>query len=1157
VTRFDPLRVPLVGTHLVEAGAGTGKTYGLTALYLRQIVEAKRRPREIAVVTFTEAATRELRSRVRERLVLLAQRLTGGPDSGDAVVESLALELAKEPGAHNRIRSAAIELDDATIATIHGFCRRVLSEFALDASQPFATLEPDDGLRWRARALRDFWRRAVVAGDPDEAEWVLSWLPSADALGEWINEALRLRAEHVVPVVGEAELAALRARVDAARAAAPRKALPRVLHDLATTTALSRSQASPYRSERIEAQGAALGAWLDGAGTAPPLEGLQILTRACIARHRNKSRGQAWTLPPEEILDWAAKALDDALRYAYARRSAFLRRALGDVRAGIAAQKREQRVVSFDDLVADLRDVVAASPDVVRAVRERYRVALVDEFQDTDADQYAIFRALFHGRSDGALYLIGDPKQAIYRFRGGDVFAYRAAARDAGRNLWTLDDNWRSDARLIEAVNALFDERRVPQAFVHDFIAFRPAGFGGPRKRVPSMPVVDAPLVVFTPDEAFETNDRFARVLHDAVAAEVGKLLAEHPGAATPSIAVLVRDRYEVAGAIGALARRGIVASYSSSDSVYGEREAAELATVLEALADPADLRRARAALATELAGFDDAALRAMKTDALAFDAALALLARWRETALAHGPAALARTLAQRVGARWLSHHDGRRRMTNLAHVGEALQREARALPGLAAQAAWLVRRIASGLPSEDAELRPEPGASSVVVLTIHKSKGLEWDIVFAPFLWRAKKDEFEQDPVALPKRRPVGFHDRDEGGLRVDLGGDDWDRHAEERQIETAAENVRLAYVALTRARHRVYTCWAAARGADVSALAHLLHPGGLAAIDREGIARQLEAWRAHARGAVEILALPIASPHDVAEVVQFADDMPALAARTFRGAIDRRFRVLSYSSLFGESDDARPDHDETAPSIPYLGPGPVPSSPRGAKFGECVHAILEDYAFDEDAIDNDVRVEKRCREFGYDADETAIVRELVRDTIRAEVVPGVPLASLGTRHVELEFFFPLDDTRLGDVADALALEPRYARSDAEFAALRPRWSGLMHGYVDLVFAHDGRYGLIDYKTNFLGSRYEDYAASPLAKTVRASDYDLQYLIYSVALVRQLRARLGARFDYDRDYAGVAYLFVRGLAGGHGVHRDVPPFAVIEALDRAFGGRR
>ncbi|HVF34391.1 MAG TPA: UvrD-helicase domain-containing protein, partial [Candidatus Saccharimonadia bacterium] len=588
MTRFDPLRVPMTGTHLVEAGAGTGKTWGLTALYLRLIAEGRHRPRDVAVVTFTEAATRELRSRVRDRLVLLAQRMASPTPSADPVVEALAQRMADEPGARTRIERAALELDDATIATIHGFCRRVLSDFALDAAQPFATLDPDDGSLMRARAVRDCWRRFVVAGDPAEADWVLSWLASSDALVKWIEEALRVPPERVTPHVDPAELAGLHAALDAQRAQAPRAALLRAARDLGSTSALSRSAAahSPYHDATFARLVAELHAWLEHARQDAPVEAISAFTTACVASRRNPRRGVGWEPAEPAVLAWADAALSAALDHAYARRSAFLQRVLADVRASIATQKCEQRVLSFDDLVGDLRDVLAASPDVVEAIRARHAVALVDEFQDTDADQYAIFRALFHDRADGALYLIGDPKQAIYRFRGGDVFAYRAAARDAGENLWTLDDNWRSDERLIEAVNALFDERRAVRPFVHEFITFRRAGYGVPRTRPPAMSPIDAPLVVWTHQaEDAQAKGELAARIHDAVAAEVEKLLAAPHARGAPSIAVLVRDKYEVAGAVAALGRRGIGTSYTSAQSVYDEPEAAELATVLDALA--------------------------------------------------------------------------------------------------------------------------------------------------------------------------------------------------------------------------------------------------------------------------------------------------------------------------------------------------------------------------------------------------------------------------------------------------------------------------------------------------------------------------------------------------------------------------------------------
>ena len=1151
---FDALELPLSGTHLVEAGAGTGKTYGITALYVRLVVEGRRSPREIAVVTFTDAATRELRGRVRDRLAKLVRRIGGGPDTGDREVEALAARIAHDDEARRRIELALHELDDAMIATIHGFCRRVLQDFALDASQPFATLEPGDGTALRERAVRDAWRALVVGGDAATADWALTWLAGPESLAQWLEQALRVAPDRVEPLVGDGEVGRAAAALDAARRAAPIVELDALHDELAACKALSRAKGNPHAYEALEAGRGEIAQWLVGDRPAhldAPLAALSALTTASVDEHC-LARQRGWRPAATAATAWVDAAYPLALEHARLRRCAFLAAALGLVRASVAAAKRTERVVSFDDLVTGLAHVVETMPEVVRAIRKRYAVALVDEFQDTDAEQYRIFRAVFHDREDGALYLVGDPKQAIYRFRGGDVFAYAAARHDA-RSEWTLDANRRSDARLVSAVNALFAR---PDAFGHAFIAFRPA-YAAPRANdAPLLPPVESPLVAWTLPDLVRpiAKGELADRLHDAVAATVASLLAVHRGGRRPTIAVLVRKNREVADAVDALARAGIAANSASTHGVFDTDEARELETVLAALADAGDTGLARAALATELLGRDAAALRRTVDDADALDGALRELARLRELALADGPAALARALAQRAGPGWLARHDGPRRMANLAHLGELLQAAARTQRGLAAQRAWLARRIASAaIVSPDAELRPEATDAPVEVSTVHRSKGLEWDIVFAPFLWDSQREDDGDDPHRFERRRPVEFHE-ETGGLRVDLGSPAWEERHARRNEECRAEAVRLAYVAMTRARHRAYTFWGLANGARDSALARLLHAD--APVDANGIATALEAWRARSDGAVEIATLPSAQPG----VAPAPEDgtAPSLAARPFLGSIDRRWRLLSYSALFAGEDAARPDHDAAAPALPVVFEGEVPSRPRGARFGECVHAVLErhDFGAEADAPANLALLAERCREFGYAGPDAAYVGVLVNEARRAEIVPGVPLAGLSTRRAELEFFFPLEQVRLDEVARALALDPRYARDDAAFARVATSWHGLMHGYVDLVFGHDGRYGLIDYKSNWLGPRHEDYAPAALAHAVRASDYDLQYLIYTVALVRHLRARLGAAFDYSRDYAGVAYLFLRGLPGGQGIHRDTPPRAVVEALDRAFGAR-
>lgn len=1176
MTAFDPLSVPLSGTHLVEAGAGTGKTHGLTALYVRLVAEGALAPREIAVVTFTEAATRELKVRVRQRLAALAARLSGHPDAArapDAQLDALHARIAGDPRAVQRVRDAALALDEAAIATIHGYARRVLQDFALEAAAPFVELEPGDGLLARGQAVADFWRRTVIAGDPAEAAWILSWCQSPRALEALLEPLLRIDPDHWLPQLASGDLeragmALERARRDGmAHAAHLEEAFDQASGSGRVSIDKSKS---PYAPGRRAASVAPILAWLDGEAAAPPAPAaLVTYTRAGLAQF---GKGKVRHEPSHGALyDWAERALAGVLEHARLRRAALLARAARSVRERVARTRRERRTTSFDALVEDFARLVAL-PGMVAAIRARYRVAIVDEFQDTDAEQYAIFRALFHGRDDGGLYLIGDPKQAIYRFRGGDVFAYARAARDAGANRWTLTDNWRSDARLIAAVNALFDERRVPAPFVHGFIRFLPSRYGEPRAEKASAVSLDPqPMRVWTLEDAGAKADEVKARLYAAIAVEIAMLLRGNaaagaaPGAGAararaPRIAILLRDRFEIDACMAELSRWRIPAAASTTAVVYETREAEEMLVVLAALAAPRDLRRARAALATDALGYDDAALLALQQSSEALERALAEVGALRDGVLAHGPAALARALAQHAGPRWLGRADGRRRLANLLQLGALLQQKWATLDGLGGLIACLERERATRGFREEAELKPEAGHAEVEVLTIHKSKGLEWDVVFVPTLWLGRAGAARGRLHEVDALAPVVFHAPD-GGLRVDVGSADWEAHAEQQAEELHAESVRLAYVALTRAKHRCHFFWGAVgKTVEGSPLARLLHPardGAEPAFDADGVAAALENWRDAADGAVSIEPLP-----ERCEPVPLARPAVAeVAARRFRGRIDRSFQLLSFSALIGAAEEL-PDHDQRIAEVPLDLPGPVPALPRGASFGECVHAVLERVPYATiAAAGRDPRAAREiaavAARYGYDGNAAAYVRELAVATVGCELAPAITLAALPPHAVraELEFFFPLAGARIAAIGAALALAPRYRRDEAELAALAPRWSGLMHGYVDLVYCVEGRAGLVDYKTNYLGSRYADYDAAALAAVVRAHDYDLQYLIYVVAYVRHLKLRLGAGFDYERDFDGVAYLFVRGLAGGEGVHRDKPPHAVIAALDAAFGG--
>jgi exodeoxyribonuclease V beta subunit len=406
----------------------------------------------------------------------------------------------------------------------------------------------------------------------------------------------------------------------------------------------------------------------------------------------------------------------------------------------------------------------------------------------------------------------------------------------------------------------------------------------------------------------------------------------------------------------------------------------------------------------------------------------------------------------------------------------------------------------------------------------------------------------------------------------RIDIGGPHWHEHASLHREEQFAESLRLAYVASTRARHRVWLAWAYANTGPrgqcslIGPLAWLFlrgegisDPADLSTLDPESADACLADLARRSGDSIAIRTLQEAAPP--IDAAPLDRQVPDLAARVFGGHIDWRFGVWSYSRLFaGNAHAPVADHDEVAAepvAVAIEIVDPVPQWPRGAGFGDCVHAVFEQVPFAELALPSPPsRLAAICEDHGFDEDDQQIVADMVRAAVNSELLPqsGLSLAKLGAGEslAELEFLFPLEGADLGRFEEILAGQSRYARHAGELRVRRASVAGLMTGFIDLVVRWQGRYYVLDYKTNLLGPSRSDYAPDVLPDAIRAHDYDLQYLIYLVALQRFLRTRLGDAYDYEQHMGGALYLFVRGMRKGSraGIHHDRPPAALIDALD-------
>ncbi len=1145
----SPFDVELAGTRLVEAGAGTGKTWTITALVLRLLLEQQLEIGQILVVTYTRAATGELRGRIRARLVEALAAFERG--EGDGYLRALVAR--HEPGpACARLRLAIESFDEAAIFTIHGFCQRALAETAFEAGQAFERELLADQRELLAAVARDAWRRLLADATENWARWLIARFGGPTGLA-------RLVAAHIGRV--DARLAAPEAPDrDAAEAEfAVAHAMARDLWFAERETILDRLAGAKlnqqsYKPEKMRPRIAALERYF--------ADETAILPLPADADHFGATKilaklGKGAPAPEHafyaamDALLAAAGALEAAFETATRRLAHdFLLRA----RAELAARKRRSGHQTYEDLLIDLAGALRGPGGAALAasLRQRYRAALVDEFQDTDPLQLGIFSGIF-GAGPQPLVYVGDPKQAIYGFRGADVFAYLAGREQAAAG-YALLENRRSDAPLLRAMNALFER---PQPFLLDALPFDPARPASMERAACRIDDGAAPFTLWTLEKPAEakgfSKEAAGAQASEAVAADIARLLAlaaegkAQIGARAlggGDIAVLVRKCVEGESVRAALARRGIASVALGGGSVWQSEEAEEIERLLLAVAAPAREGLVRAALATVLLGADAARLAAWAADDAGWSARLDLfhddLALCRE----RGFMAMWRRLLRREGvvARVLARPDGERRMTNYRHLAELLQAAEHAG---ALDAAGLARHIArerDGAENEDTQLRLESDARLVRIVTIHAAKGLQYPIVYCPFLWGGGKADDGGWPVLAHA----------DGGACLDFGSGHIDALRRRAELESAAEELRLAYVALTRAEHRCVVAWGRINQFERSPLAWLLfgprEAGGegdprarlaekLERLDQAALLAELQQLAAGLDGAMAVVPPPMgaAAPPAAGDA-----EPPALAPRVFGGAIPAPWRVTSFSSLaarMAEEEEAA-DRDPVAAPVAEITVPPEPSFteprpfaslfafPRGARAGSCLHALLERVDFrrrDADAH----QAARALEEFGFPAAWQPVLARMVSDVVAAPLnAAGLRLADVASdeRLIELEFVFPLD-------------------SPAGRA-------GYMKGFIDLVFRHEGRWYIVDYKSNWLGERAEDYGPERLAEAMRQHRYDLQLLIYAAALKRALAWR-EPELDWEAAFGGVFYLFLRGMGPGsaNGVHFVRPDEAAIDAF--------
>jgi exodeoxyribonuclease V beta subunit len=1185
---------PLSGSVLVEASAGTGKTWTIAALVLRLLLEERPagpryRIEDILVVTYTKAATAELRERILTLLVAAREGLETGRAEDLRVRCVLAATAARRADARADLDLAIASFDLAPVYTIHGFCQRALADHAFEGGRQFDVDILADETALRESSAQDFWRREMSSVGPERAAALLEAMKGPAGLLARVKPALDRPYAHVIDVEPVPDLVEITARLRAAfeRGRSQWSAARASVVSLVTRAKLN---ANSYPPGKLAEWWVAIDAYFAGAQIDSPPDKLAKLVPEALAKGKTKSG----SLPEHPFFEAVATLLAGIEELAAGSRAAdveLLARFIAFCRDDVGRRKRERALLSYDDLLLGMREALRGhgGADLATALRTRYKAALIDEFQDTDPIQAEVLERIWEG-TDQPLYFVGDPKQAIYGFRGADVFAYLDRRANVSAR-FTLAVNQRSDPPLLDAVAAFFagsDRFLIPEiSFVPIAPTARPRGH---------LEIEDAhkPFTVWhVAQEAGESKDAIRRRIADAIAGDVARIhalsradraqLVEPERGTKPlamsDIAVLVSTHAEGDIVREALANAGLASVTYGADSVFESREAEDLERILRAAAEPGREALLRAALATEPFGMDAAALAALAADGADWEGWVARFREYHDIARDEGFARMWRELALREGIaeRLLGYPDGERRMTNMAHLVELLHGRADA-EGL--DLAQLARALAHArktpiLDPDTEQLRLESDEDLVNIVTVFRAKGLEYSVVYCPFLW----DGFQQ----LGRGRAVVFHPQGaSGGAVVDLGGPDCDAHRRLAAAEELAGDLRLAYVALTRARHRCTLAWGALPQADQSALAWLLHAPTYAAdspgvdpvgdlkkafrkLDAEALAARLDRLAVDAKGALAVIPLPAEERVPEARRAKAPD---ALIARSFGTRIVPAWRISSFSSLVARSQDESPDYDSirSVPSVQIVNGAPRQSGgddafgmPRGVRIGTALHKVFETIDFasaDEARIAAVVR--RELAQSGVEESWTGVAARVISDVLATPLDSnGFALRDLARadRVDELEFTYPVRGVTAGDLATVLAplraVGSRLPETIGSLVLAPAR--GFMRGYIDLVFARDGRYFIADYKSNWLGDTIEHYAPDRLAAAMAESFYDLQYLVYAVALHRLLATRVSG-YDYERHFGGIHYLFLRGMrpatGAPFGVYSVRPEASLVVALD-------
>lgn len=1214
---FDLIHSPLSGNNIIEASAGTGKTYSIEGLYVRALLRTFLEPDsaaaavttvdKILVVTYTEAATAELKIRIQEKLNKTLkgfksfrqliksliefdeQKIQDSREiiSNDSFVQELLLThsriLLQEPDRLindiiDHLKLALLSFDEASIFTIHGFCRRMLADYSLEAKSGFEFEFTTNQQLIIDEVVNDYWRNHAYHKNLNYAEAFLSFFPTPNSIAVYLLHTINKPYVHLEPA--SAPLRDNWFEESSKQFQDLKKAWLKGKKEIEELIEASKTGLYKKYLDSVPELFQQVNDYFDGDSPFQLPKLAKNFTPEVVQKN-TKTKNEPFSHTFLDLFD------------SFYRSTSLVKERLivGLIPILIEAfrkKKEELHLLSFDDLLIRFNEALRDSGGerLVEKIRTRFDVALIDEFQDTDPIQYEIFHRLFHSKRP--LFLIGDPKQSIYNFRGADIFAYFKAIEE-NPAVSQLSINWRSCTDLVKAFNTIFSEEIGNGPFVFKEKIQYSASKGASSKPARSLVVEGkepAPFQIwFHEGDPPVSSAEIQELIQQATVREIVRLLnlagkglavlksGENDladSALEPKdIAILVSSHNQAKRFQHALRNHNVPSVLRSTGSIFETLEFKEMKILLKGIHEFNNERSLKPVFATEIFDFRGNELLALFEDEDQWESQISHFQHLKEIWHQKGLFVMLQQFMESNGIRenFLQFEEGERKLTNFLQITEILHRiQMEKQLDASSLIQWMNVIQQTPQDFEDHEIRLETDDDALSILTVHASKGLQFPVVFCPYSWGTGMQTGE-----------VIFHDPDNSDRLT------WDLEKQGKNKETAAkerlaEQIRLSYVAFTRAKAACYVSWGRINKYKNSCFNHLFHPsfsklkGSYSDIPVDAYWKDLKQLESRSEGSIKISTLPLGdsglySPEKTQEpVLEVRKNKIKLIPNSGNFSFSRLTKKEEFIQTepdthdLGEVDDT-PMIDESVAIDNLL------DFPGGKTTGNLFHSILERVDFQADDSAEDL-VNTTLKQFGFDekwnSQVLGLVKQLKTFPFPSDFLKGssFSLALLQPTEIlrEMPFYFTLNQVKLEQAKQLIKNQTSIPSHDALLNSLDSipfrELNGFMNGFIDLVFVYQERYYLLDWKTNKLGNNTSDYTPKQLEAKINEFGYNLQFYIYTIALHKYLKFKI-PDYKFKDHFGGVYYVFLRGLSGETGLFYTslMESADLIEGLDNLFLG--